>query len=56
MRISAGKSPQPGVCENKPQGLTKMKLLRFGGHGASENESQFSKFEILTPGNKFSLA
>jgi hypothetical protein len=32
-----------------------MKLLRFGGHGGSENESQFSKFEILTPENKFSL-
>jgi hypothetical protein len=24
-----------------------MKLLRFGGHGGSENEGQFSKVEIL---------
>jgi hypothetical protein len=35
---------------------SRMKLLRFGGHGSSEDESQFSQFEILTPEKKINLA
>jgi hypothetical protein len=50
------KNPLSGGLRKRTPRLTRMKLLRFGGHGSSENESQFSQFEILIPENKFSPA